>query len=166
MIRSKIGFQLRHLCKQQKYPYNVFRRRMAIYAVGEGWTGALTRKHILKTIPGQYDEEVAEDAEAGEITSECKSSEKTSNLPVLIYPYDDIQQATVGWGASAFLDTQGSFRIVGRPHDLISLLRMNRMPPWLQRWINRNHDTSATTPVGSIISNFIEFKIMIWDYLV
>lgn len=130
---------------------------MAIYAVGEGWTGALTRKHILKTIPGQYDEEVAEDTEAGEITSDGKSSEKTSNLPVLIYPYDDIQQATVGWGASGFLDTQGSFRIVGRPHDLISLLRMNRMPSWLQRWINRNHDTSATTPVGSMISNFIEW---------
>lgn len=111
---------------------------MAIYAVGEGWTGALTREHILETIPGQYDEE------------------GTDNSPVLIYPDDDIQHATVGWGASAFLDTQGSLRIVGRPHDLISLLRMNRMPPWLQRWINRNHDTSATTPVGSMISNLIE----------
>ena len=95
---------------------------MAIYAVGEGWTGALTREHILTTIPGHHDEETTEDG-----------SGKNSNPPVLIYPYDDVQQASVGWGASALLDTQGSLRIVGRPHDLISLLRMNRMPPWLQR---------------------------------
>lgn len=132
---------------------------MAIYAVGDGWTGALTREHILKTIPGHYDEEAgaAENSSVNEVTGDGETSAKSSNLPVLIYPYDDIQQATVGWGASGFLDTQGSLRIVGRPHDLISLLRMNRMPPWLQRWINRNQDTSATTPVGSMISNLIEW---------
>ena len=50
---------------------------MAIYAVGDGWTGALTREHILKTIPGHYDEEVTESS--GE------------DLPVVIYPYDAIQ---------------------------------------------------------------------------
>jgi alpha-tubulin suppressor-like RCC1 family protein len=146
MIRSKLGFRLRHLREKQNYLYDGYHRTMAIYAVGEGWTGALTREHILKTISGQHDEEA---------TNYDKSNEKTSNLPVVIYPYDDIQQATAGWGVSAFLDTQGSFRIVGRPHDLVSLLRMNRMPPWLQRWINRNHDTSLTTPVGSMISNLI-----------
>lgn len=121
---------------------------MAIYAVGEGWTGALTRQHILTTIPGQFDEETKNNSSVGDVTSD-------SDLPVLIYPHDDIQQATAGWGVSAIIDTQGSFQIVGRPHDLISLLRMNRMPPWLQRWINRNHDTSATTPVGNMLSNFI-----------
>mmetsp|Transcript_15529 Transcript_15529/g.39096 ORF Transcript_15529/g.39096 Transcript_15529/m.39096 type:complete len:507 (-) Transcript_15529:586-2106(-) len=143
MIRGKIILQLRNFRQKQKCPCDGSHRTMAIYAVGDGWTGALTREHILKTIPGHYDEEVTESS--GE------------DLPVVIYPYDDIQQAAVGWGASAVLDTQGSLKIVGRPHDLISLLRMNRMPPWLQRWINRNHDTSTTTPVGSMISNFIEF---------
>lgn len=159
MIQSSIGYRLLHLRKQRKFPYDGYRRPMAIYAVGEGWTGALTRQHIFKTIPGQYDEDAKEDISVGEMTGDDKSKEKTYNLPVLIYPYDDIQQATVGWGVSAFLDTKGLFRIVGRPHDLISLLRMNRMPPWLQRWINRNHDTSATTPVGSMISNFIGWAI-------
>ena len=143
-MRDKIGLQLRHLLQKHKYnPYDGSHRSMAIYAVGDGWTGALTREHILKTIPGHYDEETTDNS--------------TPDLPVVIYPYDDIQQAAVGWGASAVLDTQGSLKIVGRPHDLISLLRMNRMPPWLQRWINRNRDTSATTPVGSMISNFIEW---------
>ena len=60
---------------------------MAIYAVGEGWTGALTREHIQKTIPGHHDEEL----------------EDSNNPPVLVYPYDDVQQASVGWGASALL---------------------------------------------------------------
>ena len=138
MIRSKVGSNWRHL---RQIPSHGVHRTMAIYAVGEGWTGALTREHIQKTIPGHHDEE----------------QEDSNNPPVLIYPYDDVQQASVGWGASALLDTQGSLKIVGRPHDLISLLRMNRMPPWLQRWINRNHDTSATTPVGSAISNLIEW---------
>jgi len=128
---------------------------MAIYAVGEGWTGALTRKHILETVPGHYDEELAENNRTRWIMNIDASNEKNSNLPVLIYANDDVQKATVGWGVSAFLDTQGSVRIVGRPHDLISLLRMNRMPPWLQRWMNRNHDTNATTPVGKTISDLI-----------
>jgi len=150
MIRPKTWFRPRDRSGEAV-------RRMAIYAVGEGWTGALTREHILKTIPGQYDEEVGEESSVREFLNKNLGNEKLSNLPVLIYPFDDIQQATVGWGISAFLDTQGSVRIVGRPHDLVSLLRMNRMPPWLQRWINRNHDTSATTPIGNMISNLIEW---------
>ena len=30
------------------------RRSMALYAVGEGWTGALTSKYVLEHIPGHY----------------------------------------------------------------------------------------------------------------
>jgi len=152
------------------YPH-YYRRSMAIYAVGEGWTGALRRENILKTIPGHFDEEVSE--EGGKPTTTASSNDdgissdidnnskmslnlfSSSSRPVLLYPNDDIQQATVGWGISAFLDTQGAFYIVGRPHDLVSLLRLNRMPGLLQRWVNRSHDTSATTPVGSMISNLI-----------
>ena len=164
MMRINLRFRLCHLPMQSKYLHHRHRRSMAIYAVGEGWTGALTRQHILKSIPGQFDEEEIDDIGDGKMISGDDSDDKSSHWfsssssssrPVLIYPHDDIQQATVGWGVSAFLDTQGILRIVGRPHDLVSLLRMNRMPRLLQRWINRNHDTSATTPVGSMISNLI-----------
>jgi len=154
---------LRRLCTKDKYHLlhnndaaNCYRRSMAIYAVGDGWTGALTRQHIMDTIPGHYDEEATTVAEESDGSS-SPSSPSSYQQPVLLYPHDDVRQATVGWGISAFLDTRGSFKIVGRPHDLISLLRMNRMPPWLQRWINRNHDTSATTPVGKMISGLIEW---------
>jgi hypothetical protein len=144
---------------------------MAIYAVGEGWTGAMRRENILKKIPGHFDEEVSEegwktsattarsdsdtttssdistnnDNESSNLFSSLSSSSSSSS-PVLIYQHDDLQQATVGWGNSAILDTQGVLRIVGRSHDLVSLLRFNR-----------NHDTSATTPIGGMISTLIGF---------
>jgi hypothetical protein len=159
-----------------------YRRSMAIYAVGEGWTGAMRRENILKKIPGHFDEEVSEegwktsattarsdsdtttssdistnnDNESSNLFSSLSSSSSSSS-PVLIYQHDDLQQATVGWGNSAILDTQGVLRIVGRSHDLVSLLRLNRMPGFLQRWVNRNHDTSATTPIGGMISTLIGF---------
>jgi alpha-tubulin suppressor-like RCC1 family protein len=111
-------------------------RSMAIYAVGEGWTGALTRKHALETVQGHFDED-------------------TSDLPVVIYPHDDIQQAAVGWGCSAFLDTQGQVHMVGRPQDLLTLLRMNRLPNRILQWANVHADPSDTTIVGSFISKLI-----------
>ena len=179
-LRSCVRFRLCHLyagaCNVTTsfsiiYPH-YYRRSMAVYAVGEGFTGALRRENILKTIPGHFDEEVSEEGEQLSATAissdEGTSSDidntnkmplnlfsSSSSRPVLIYPNDDIQQATVGWGISAILDTQGALQIVGRPHDLVSLLRLNRMPGFLQRWVNRSHDTSATTPVGSMISNLI-----------
>jgi hypothetical protein len=117
------------------------RRNFAIYAVGEGWTGALTRQHILKAIPGHFDEDDENDV--------------SENRPVVIYPYDDIKQATVGWGCTAILDTRGTVKTVGRPHDVMSLLRMNRMPRMLQNYINKHKDPVTTTPVGAAISNLI-----------
>mmetsp|Transcript_50461 Transcript_50461/g.57129 ORF Transcript_50461/g.57129 Transcript_50461/m.57129 type:complete len:537 (-) Transcript_50461:31-1641(-) len=180
-LRSCARFRLCHLyagaCNVTTsfsiiYPH-YYRRSMAVYAVGEGFTGALRRENILKTIPGHFDEEVSEEGEQLSATSSSSDegtssdidnnskmplnlfSSSSSSRPVLIYPNDDIQQATVGWGISAILDTQGALQIVGRPHDLVSLLRLNRMPGFLQRWVNRSHDTSATTPVGSMVSNLI-----------
>jgi len=174
-LRSCVRFRLCHLSAGT---YNVItsvpHRSMAVFAVGEGFTGALRRENILKTIPGHFDEEVSEEGEKlsatvssnnDGISSDTDNNNKmslnlfpsptSSSRPVLLYPNDDIEQATVGWGISALLNTQGALHIVGRPHDLVSLLRLNRMPSFLQRWVNRSHDTSATTPVGSMISNLI-----------
>jgi hypothetical protein len=177
MLQSNNVFRFCHRRVSIRFPHHHhYRRSMAIYAVGEGWTGALRRENILKNIPGHFDEEVSEEGwkttarSDSDSTSSSDSStnndNESSNLfsslsssssPVLIYQHDDIQQATVGWGNSAFLDTQGVLRIVGRSHDLVSLLRLNRMPGFLQRWVNRNHDTSATTPIGGMISTLIGF---------
>jgi len=119
-------------------PYAV--RGMAIYAVGEGWTGAMTRKHVTETVEGHFDEDDSIEA-----------------APVMIYPKDDVQQAAAGWGFSAFLDTQGQVQVVGRPHDLMNLLRMNRMPERVRLWANQSLDPSDTTIVGSMISRLIGF---------
>ncbi len=146
---------------------------MAIFAVGEGWTGALTRRNVLRTIPGHFDEEISGsgggsgggsnetmfDGGGGSPwsfsspTSSASSSDSSS--PVMIYPNDDVQQAAVGWGTTAFVDSEGSVHLVGRPHDVVSLLRMNRMPRFIQRWINGRPDVVETTPVGSAISSLI-----------
>lgn len=109
---------------------------MAIYAVGEGWTGAMTRKYILDSIPGHADDE-----------------EESS--PVLVYPYDDVVQTSAGWGSSAFLNTQGEVKLVGRPHDLMNLLRLNRLPNRVRQWANQSLDPSETTMVGNVISRVI-----------
>eukprot|EP00934_Nitzschia_sp_Nitz4_P008969 Nitzschia sp. Nitz4//scaffold255_size41878//27289//28665//NITZ4_007408-RA/size41878-processed-gene-0.64-mRNA-1//-1//CDS//3329544380//8959//frame0 len=119
-------------------------RSMAVYAVGEGWTGALTREHILDTIPGHYDED----------TSGMDASVKS---PVLIYPHDNVKSVKAGWGFSAILDTQGQVQLVGRPQDLINLFRMNRMPSWVRRSISQHVDPTETTMVGSAISSLIGF---------
>jgi hypothetical protein len=117
-------------------------RGMAIYAVGEGWTGAMTRKHVMETVDGHFDEDDDGSIEA---------------FPAAIYPNDDIQQAAAGWGCSAFLDTQGQVQMVGRPHDLMNLLRMNRMPERVRLWANQSLDSSDTTIVGSMISRLIGY---------
>jgi alpha-tubulin suppressor-like RCC1 family protein len=125
-------------------------RYFAVYAVGEGWTGALTRENILKTIPGHFDDDEPDEGSS-------LSDPYTSFRPVMIYPHNDIKQAVAGWGNTALLDVQGVLRVVGKPHDVVSLLRMNRMPRFVQRWISRQqlHSVEAVTPVGSAISNLI-----------
>ena len=113
-------------------------RSMAIYAVGEAWTGSFGHDHALKNIRGHYDEEETDE-------------------PILIYAYDDIQQAAAGWGCTAFLDTQGQIQIVGRPQDLLTLFRMNRMPTKIRDWAASQSDPSETTFVGSLVSKLIGF---------
>jgi alpha-tubulin suppressor-like RCC1 family protein len=113
-------------------------RSMAIYAVGEGFTGAMGQENSLEIIHGHFDED-------------------ETDKPTLIYAYDDVQQAAAGWGCTAFLDTQGQIQIIGRPQDLVTLFRMNRMPRQIRNWVNSKSNSSDTTIVGNIISNLIGF---------
>lgn len=110
---------------------------MAIYGVGEGWTGALTKQYMQETIPGHDDD-----------------NDEVST-PVLLYPYDNVQQVSAGWGSSAFLDQQGQVHVVGRPQDLLSLFRLNRLPQWVRKWAAQSNDPSEITMVGSFISKLI-----------
>lgn len=157
-------------------------RTFAIYAVGEGWTGAMTQRYLQQTVPGHFDEDLHMDNNNN--TNSLLSTNhdasapthKSSSLPVMIYPHDDhdddaaIQQVAVGWGTTALVDTQGRVKMVGRPHDVMTLLRMNRMPTMIRNWIvarqlqqqqqqqgnnNNNNNVEAVTPVGSAISNLI-----------
>ena len=112
---------------------------MAIYAIGEGWTGALTQRYARDSIGGHFDEE-------------------TFDEPVMIYPHDDILHADAGWGCSAFLNTQGQVQLVGRPQDLMALLRMNRMPAFMRQWVSSNSDPSQTNILGRIVSK----NVVLW----
>ncbi|CAJ1957112.1 unnamed protein product [Cylindrotheca closterium] len=133
---------------------------MAIYAVGEGWTGALGEKFKLQTIPGHYDEdEVMSDFQdanmRGNLVGENADENGEMSGPVMIYAYDDVAQAAVGWGSTAFLDTQGQVHQLGRPQDLMTLFRMNRLPRFIRNWANQNNDPSEITLVGRLTSKLI-----------
>ena len=54
--------------------------RMSIYAIGEGWTGALGITHLRANIPGHNDEDVDPQQEA-----------------LLIYK-GHVKQVSAGWG--------------------------------------------------------------------
>ena len=110
-------------------------RSFAVYAVGDGWTGALGQKYATSAIAGHHDD--------GEET----------DTPVLIYP-DKVDQAAVGWGSTAILK-DGKLYMVGRPHDLVSLLRMYRLPKFVRGWSAETTDSSDTTYVGKMISDAI-----------
>ena len=121
------------------------RRQFAVYAVGEGWTGALGRKHLQRVILGHHDEEESE-------------------TPEVIYPHA-VRQASVGWGCTSLISSDsddrggGKLLIIGRPQDFVSLLRLNRLPRFVRRWSSQAStsagDTSRTTVVGAMISSAI-----------
>ena len=99
-------------------------RSLAVYAVGEGWTGALGMG-LDQVIPGHFDEEDEHDAVLP---------------PMYVGP---IESAAVGWGHTAVLTKQHELLLAGRPHDFSSLLRLKRLPKWIRDYSVRQ--TLATT---------------------
>ena len=131
------------------------RRNMAVYAVGEGWTGALGQENVLSTIHGHFDEEPCDE-------------------PKLVFPRSKengdvkVKQVVAGWGCSIILDDEGHIYTIGRPQDLMTLFRLRRMPTWVRDWICSNSDPSDTTIVGTAISKIIglasgDAKEQPWD---
>jgi alpha-tubulin suppressor-like RCC1 family protein len=140
------------------------KRYFAIYACGEGWTGALGQDHLRTSILGHYDEEGDIGEEDFNDTTSDNSSRSDADgngsggrsadgngdpdPPLLpIYASDDVEQASVGWGTTAYLNTQGHIYMVGKPHDLMSLLRMARMPKMIRDYIISVSTTNSADPV-------------------
>jgi len=137
---------------------NTIRRSFAVYAVGEGWTGAMTRQYVQETIPGHVEEEDEKRTSMRWSSSPTTTKQnETKKMPVMIYPKKDIQSVSAGWGSSAILDTQGQIHLVGRPQDLMNLFRLHRMPIQVRKWANHGLDPSDTTIVGTMISKLIGF---------
>jgi alpha-tubulin suppressor-like RCC1 family protein len=127
----------RRVCQEHKHANKLTcttTRSFAVYAVGDGWTGALGQKYAHSAIAGHNDEEDAD-------------------TPVLIYPHK-VDQAAIGWGSTAILK-DGKLYMVGRPHDLVNLLRLYRLPKFIRQWSAATIDSSDTTYVGKMISNAI-----------
>jgi len=125
-------------CQQQ-------RRGMAIYAIGDGWTGVLGENHTSTSIPGHQDED---DTENPDIFRE--------NPPVRVYD-GTVKQVAAGWGHTAVLDNSDRVHWIGRPHELQSLLRLNRLPAWIRNPIARNINTQRRSQQNSIVTSIIGF---------
>ena len=145
-----------HLFLAQQAKQNV--RTLAVYAVGEGWTGALGSGRLDEIIPGHNDEDLEE-------------PENFSQEP-LKPMYDDsaVQSIAVGWGHTAIVSQQHDLLVTGRPHDFSALLRLKRLPKWIRDYSVRQtlqstvHDQEISEQVskegGSTRSSQ---GINIWD---
>jgi alpha-tubulin suppressor-like RCC1 family protein len=107
-------------------PYNGC-RGMAVYAMGEGWTGALgiggTSSSLTRTVPG-HDDEYEEVLDGiGEL-----------DPPICVYE-GPVVSAAAGWGHSCLI-TEHDYKLLvcGRPHDFSALLRLKRLPTFLRNY--------------------------------
>jgi len=89
-------------------------RSFAVYAVGEGWTGALGTGRFDETIAGHDDEE------------------EVTDVPVLLFDgKEPVSSLSLGWGHTALI-VNNKLLLTGRPHDFPSLLRLSRLPRWMR----------------------------------
>jgi hypothetical protein len=110
-------------------------RSLAVYAVGEGWTGALGTGRLDERIPGHFDDE-----------------EELEIMPALTSPMytGKVHSVAIGWGHTAVLTAQHELMVTGRPHDFSALLRLKRLPEWIRNYSVRQ--TLETTNKDSFAS--------------
>jgi hypothetical protein len=84
MIVKSLLLIRRRVC--QEHANTCITRSFAVYAVGDGWTGALGQKYATSAIAGHHDDE------------------EETDTPVLIYP-DKVDQGAVGWDRRPFSKT-------------------------------------------------------------
>lgn len=98
-------------------------RNFAVYAVGDGWTGALGT--------GRFDQHVVGHDDDDEYTTDYDDQA----LPVKIYDAP-VHAVSTGWGHTAIIPAdQSAVLIAGRPHDFSALLRLHRLPPVLRDYM-------------------------------
>jgi alpha-tubulin suppressor-like RCC1 family protein len=114
---------------------------MAIYAMGDGWTGALGTGTLTDAFPGHDDE----------------YEEEHLDPPVCVYG-GPIKSAAAGWGHSALVTSDSRLLVCGRPHDFSALLRLKRLPAFIRNYAVhhalRYNETGqqADTLAGKVVS--------------
>lgn len=91
-------------------------REFAVYAVGEGWTGALGIGSFSEDVPGHYDDE--------------EESFATQNLKPMYT--GKVHSVAAGWGHTAVITQDLELLLTGRPHDFSALLRLKRLPKMIR----------------------------------
>lgn len=118
------------------------RRSLAVYAIGDGWTGAMGTGSLDSFVPGHDDDDV-------EIL-------EAEDKPLLVYE-GSVKDVAAGWGHSAFISEDGSLFVSGKPYDFSTLLRTRRLPQFLRKQIlgTGNDKQQGFTPpkvIGQILS--------------
>lgn len=112
------------------------RRDFAVLGIGEGWTGAMVPGDLNQRIRGHFDE-----AEV--------------DMPVVMYDKGPVIAAQPGWGHTALIvpgaADKNELLLTGRPFDFPNLLRLHRMPGWIRRYANRQHQAKTTSLDPSIM---------------
>jgi len=98
------------VCRQRKNISSSQKRFLAVYTLGDGWTGALGTGSLKSYAAGHDDEE--------------------ADAPFLIHdgPVDSV---SAGWGHTAFT-SNGSLYVSGRAYELSSLMKLKRLPSFLR----------------------------------
>jgi hypothetical protein len=114
---------------------------MAVYTIGDGWTGALGTGSLESFGAGHGDEEEPDE-------------------PFMVFD-GPVSAASAGWGHTAFT-SNGELFVCGRAHELQTLLRLKRFPSFLRmyavnhalKYNNDDGEIRATSPsfAGTIVS--------------
>jgi Regulator of chromosome condensation (RCC1) repeat len=140
-------------------------KHTVVYAMGEGWTGALGTGRFDQIIPGHLDDDDHDGQELNPLVVLFDSSANSTNDPL---QQQKLLSCAVGWGHTALLveskishsidggtlngvqqqqnsnvpalspegfSTSTQLMLTGRPHEFASLLRLKRMPLRMRRYV-------------------------------
>lgn len=96
-------------------------RSFAVYAVGEGWTGALGNGRPHVDVMGHFDDNLGDDQ-----TQIVRSATTTPMYT------GKTKAVALGWGHTAILTESNQLLVTGRPYDFSILLRLSRLPKWVR----------------------------------
>ena len=89
-----------------------------MYAVGEGWTGALGIGSFHQDVPGHHDDDY-------------EGEDFSANPLKPMYP-GQVHSVAAGWGHTAIITQDRELLLTGRPHDFSALLRLKRLPKMIR----------------------------------